>query len=412
MKYLLCAIAAAVVSCLSATAQKDLVREGRIRDFQHTDLDMDGTEDSLWYDMQDSTIVFSLSSRDYEPFGVKYIIEWVEGYPRGSLSVGKAGEFHVVYSHMRSWESFTYQYEPVSGRFRLAEYYYEGHGNAVNDGSGYMRLDFLESWFTADWSYYDEGQEELIPLPIVEVYVDNPAVYLGDDTDFAFPGYDLYESYKENYYPDYSFEGIFKGFVYDYDYPGIIVVPTDGSEQCGSMVAANYEELYRGDLIELTQGMHFYEEPGDGSYRAHHVTVDIELMKAGPLRRFMESNRKAIDYADDSQWVEQWDYRRIESVEYYLAVGRDKQVARAMRTQGVLRVFFSDFNPEAVGIDEYHKCFTAEIYNDPDGTGWEGVRSGELKPLRTLVLELYNDVEIRYWIVDDRDGSLTTLDIK
>ncbi len=392
----------------TAAAQED---SPHIKDFLTADLDIDGVDDSMWYDTQDSTIVFSLSSRGNEPFAVKYCLE-EDGSMQNYLSVDDGGGgFSVITLNMRSWEYYSYKYEPESGRFRLAEYFHENYGNAVNDGSGTMSLDLLESWFTADWNYYDMEADSLVTLPTAGVYVRNPAVYLGGDTDFAFPGYELYESYKENYYPEYSFEGVFKGFVYNYDYPEIIVVPSDG-EQCSSLVAANYEELYRGDLIELTQGMHFYEEPGDGSYRAHHVTIDIELLKAGPLRRFMESNRKAIDYADDSEYTERWDANRIEAVDYYLAVGGDKQVARALRKPGVLRVFFSDFNPEAVGIDEYHKCFTAEIYNDDAGAGWDGVRSGELKPLRTLVLELYNDVEIRYWLAGDRGGKLKQLNIK
>ncbi len=409
MRYLLFIITAAVFLCYSAAAQ-GLAAERPVREHCTGDLDGDFEEDAVWYDVLDSAIVFKLSSRGYEEFGVKYYLE-EESFAENHLFIDD-GVFSITTAHMRGWESYSYRYDAGAGRFRLAEYYHESCGNAVSDASGSMSLDFLDNWFTADWNYYDYEKKELVALPTVVVYVNNPVIYFGDDTDFEFPGYDLYDSYKEAYEPPYTDTLRLVGFEYDYDYPVMVSAGADGDD-CYNLVMCNYEELYRGDLVSATTSICFYQEPGEGeSYRARMAISDIELVDAGPLRRFMESNRKAIDYADDSQYADRWDARRIDAMNYYFAVTHDKRVARAMRRPGGMRVLFRDYD---TWLND-SVLFTAEIYDDGNGhgdgvDGWDGVKNGELNPLRTLVLRMHGDFDVEYWLVNGRNGTWKQLKI-
>lgn len=270
------AILPAFLWCFTAYGDTD---KGTPIEIKTGDLDNDGVTDSIWYDYCDSVIVFKLSSRDFQPFAIAYDMEG--GAPDRSYLTAREGEFYTTIFHMRSSDYYTYQYEPESGRFRLAKYNHENYGNAANDGSGTMTQDFLTGKFTADWNYYDHEIDSLIALPTVTVYVDNPPIYLGDTTDFAFPGYELYESYKKAYQEPSIDTVRFTRLTYDYDYAEL-EGQRFGEETlfCG-MIACNHEELNEGDLLRITTGIHCYQEPGDGSYRAAVMITEIKVIEPG-----------------------------------------------------------------------------------------------------------------------------------
>lgn len=389
---------ATIVSGSYAVAQ-DAPDMRHVWDFYRANLDMDGEGDFIWYDVADSAIVLRLSSRGYEDFSVRYPLAVEDGYPRDHLLIGDKGEFLVMSPGMRCYEYDAYRYETVSGRFRLVKCLHKNYGNAANDGMGTMSLDLLTGIFTGEWTYYDYEAEKLVPLPKVTVLVDNPPIYLDGDRDFRFPGDELYGNYKEAYAPDHEFTAVFDGFLYNYDYPTICVTLSDGESWEGP-VAGNYEELYKGDLLRLTQGTYCYEEPGDGSFRAGTMVTDIEVVGPGPLRRFLEGNRKTMDYAGDSQYVDDYERRRLAAIDYYFAVGGDKCVGRYFRKPGVLRVVFHDIDNR--DSESPNVCFLAEIYNE-DG--------GKRQLLRKLVLEMFGDFGVRYWLADE-PGPWTLLDIE
>lgn len=270
-------------------AQINLSEPSYISDYIFSTIDNDDITDSIYYHTPDSTIVFLLSSLNFQPLRLKYCME--NDNSIRSLTAHKGG-FAITTNHMRSWNSSTYTYEPDSKRFRFSGYYEENYGNAANDGSGTMSLDLIEGKFVGDWYYYDHEIDSLIGLPPVTVHVDNPPIYWEDDElSIVFPGYDLYESYKKEYAPEHTDTIVFIGFEYDYDYECLIGKTMDGGTYYQS-VACNYEELYEGDLLEVTIGTHCYHEPGDNSYRAARRITDIKLIRPGRLRQFRDENQK------------------------------------------------------------------------------------------------------------------------
>lgn len=271
-----------VFAYLPANGQKNNSEPTYKQEISLGDIDDDNITDTLYYHAPDSVIVFLLSSNGFQPLLQEYYMDSMD--PEHTYFSAFNGGFMITTNHMRASDIYSYSYEPDSKRFRLSGYFHENFGNALNDGSGTMFLDLITGEFTGDWSYYDLESDSLISLPTAAVHVDNPAIYLDDDiVDFSFPGYELYENYKEAYEPPYTFTLTFHSFEYDYDYATLVGIDANGEKQFET-VACNHEELFEGDLIELTRSTHCYEEPGDSSYRAANMITNIKVIRPSKLR--------------------------------------------------------------------------------------------------------------------------------
>lgn len=222
--------------------------------------------------------------------------------------------------------------------------------------------------------------------------VGNPPVYLDGDQDYNSPGQRLSDACVETYKPESEYEMTFLGFTYDYDFPEIAGVDSDGN-LIFDVAACNYEELYRGDLLRLTVGTHCYEEPGNGEFTARTMVTKIELVEPGPLRRFHENNRKALDYSDDSQYVDRWDTRRLDAIDWFIAASGNKRLKKYMRRPGVLRTHFSD-GPETE--ESGTLWFVAELTND---------HNGRSEKIMELLIEInYYSFDTKYYLTDGSGG--------
>lgn len=368
------------------------------------DIDKDGVNDTLVFDSDSKQLFCLLSGRNFDTLSLGVTPEdWVLTHIE-ACEGGIAG----VDSDMRYMLRYVWAFEKETERFRLTQYWNESLGNVANDGAGQMILDLLTGEFTADWYYYDHETDELIGLPTARVQVDNPPIYFDDTTDFVFPGYELYEHYKRAYGPPRTDTVRFSACYYEGgEYPILEGRTIDGQEYNGLM--ACYEQLYKGDLLSVTQSTVCYEEPGDGSFRAAMMITGIDIIEPGRLRQFRESNKKEIVYHDASAYSETWwDSRRPSGADYFIAAGNNKRVNRYLRKLGRMDIFFSDYEP---GEDDDpdiagRVCFLTEIYNDH-----KGKREEVCLIVMAMPYQEY-DGDTIYYDYDKKNGKLTPLNIE
>ncbi|NDV57907.1 hypothetical protein [Bacteroides sp. 519] len=162
------------------------------------DLDEDGVCDSLTYNLETTSLVLLLSTRNFEPFIVIY-----ENIGDRTTITASKGWFGITASHMRSVTDESFIYDSNKKQFRLAFISHENYGNALNDGSGRCFLDLLESRFEGYMSFYDPDKEELISTPTITMHVNNDPVYL-DDEEWVIhmPEEDYFRKYIYNYDKD------------------------------------------------------------------------------------------------------------------------------------------------------------------------------------------------------------------
>lgn len=370
------------------------------------DIDMDGVADTLVFDSDSRQLFCLLSGRNFDTLSLgttpeDWFLTHIEARDGGIIGYD---------SDMRYTLRYAWVFEKETGKFRLTEYSGDYLGDASNDGSGRMTLDLLTGEFTADWYYYDDEADSLIGLPTASVHVDNnPPVYFGDTTDFVFPGYEFYEYYREAYEPPYCDTVRFASYTYDGgEYPVLCGRSPDGG-QYYSPVGSGYRELFRGDLVRLTTEIHFYQEPGDDSYRAAMMVGDIQVIEPGKLRLFKESNKKEIVYHDTSQYSESWwDGRRPSGVDYFIAAGNDKRINKYLRKPGRLDIYFYDYEQREDDDPDIAErvCFLTEIYNDHDDKREEVCRIVMAMPYQEY------DSDTLYYNYDKKTGKLTLINIE
>lgn len=158
------------------------------------DLDEDGIRDSLTYNLENTSLVFLLSTHGFEPFFVIY-----ENIGDRTTITASKGWFGITASHMRAVNDENFIYDSDKKQFRLAFISHENYGNAQNDGSGRYSLDLLENKFEGYMSFYDLDKEELVSSPTVSLHVDNAPVYLDDEEWIIhMPEEDFFRKYMEN----------------------------------------------------------------------------------------------------------------------------------------------------------------------------------------------------------------------
>ncbi len=287
------------------------------------DIDGDHIMDSLYYDFQSDSIMVSLSTHGFKPFG----LEFYPGVDKVSLSAID-GEFTVHCTGIGTTEIESYVYEKETKRFRLVSLYKEHR-----DVYGYTEysLDLLGSEYEAFFSRYDEENDSLREYSDIRMVVDNEPIYWGDFSNLYLPGDDFFNQYKNNCTAAAPDTAIFIGIDKDYDIHSLTGINLKG-EGINMTFAANADEIYKGDTICLHFGIYCSQEAGDGNiFYALSSVSDIDKIADGSLSKFYKANKKEIvyvDFGEDDQLA----------VDYFLANTTDKTITEYLESSGQFKI--------------------------------------------------------------------------
>lgn len=355
-------------------------------------IDNDNILDSIYFNFQNQTMVFLLSSSDYKPMVIE-IEKMLDDATKNSINIFKGG-IEFTSSTMRTDASSTWIYEEATGKFRLSHLHKDYHGPLEHST---IECDCLTNEFTGSWSYYDPAVDSLVTLPTVDLHLYNPAVYLNDSIiDYYIPSEEFLQSYKDANVPSVTYTGRFNTFTYEGgEHYNLSMKMPDGLEY-NNLVGCNYEQIYRGDSINVTEGTTFYSEPGEGEhYYARVMITDIQLLEPGEIRLFHETNKKEIDYHPNTDFYtrDAWENRIEDGIVYFLAQTSHKPVRKSLKKQGKMDIYISDYQQENPQIDTEGISFLVEIFN---------TFNGKTETICRFVMEMCSAEEIRYDIVDEK----------
>lgn len=331
---------------------------------QYAEADIDGDKimDSIYYDSQSDSIIISLSTKGFKPFGLEFntsadivSLSAIEGY------------FTIYTVEMNTTEIEDYAYEKESNRFRLV-YLYKEH----RDVYGYTEysLDLLGSEYSAFFSRYDEKNDSFREYSDIRMVVDNDPIYWGDFSNLHLPGDDFFNEYVDNYDAVLVDTLLVVGVNKDYDTYSLMGVDTKGLS-CNIPLSADTEHIYKGDLVHLHYGLCCSQEPGDGNiFYARQEVFGIDKIEEGALSKFYQTNKKEIEYFgfdEDSRLA----------VDYFLANTKDKKIAKSLKSSGKLKITqmsiekkIADYNYEGdllieiVNIDKGKETFVCKLILD------------------------------------------------
>lgn len=139
------------------------------------DIDLDGVSDTLVFDSHTKQLSCLLSSRNFDTLLLGDTPEeWrftdVGAYDGGIEAYDRGMNYSLYYA---------YSFEKETGKFRLTRY--TGHFYGNSDNSGNFNLNLKTGRLRANWNYFDYEQNKLLPLPKVDIMMECPAPYWGDD---------------------------------------------------------------------------------------------------------------------------------------------------------------------------------------------------------------------------------------
>jgi hypothetical protein len=156
-------------------------------------VDGDRIADSVYYDFGKRFLVIRLSGRDFEPVTAEY--EWESGELSWLIFEAGTGGLYCSYESKKLTESFTFDYEEVSEKFRLKEIFGAYRG-PIYYSHNFLNLSTGE--FRGSGYYSDPRSGEFSELPETETLWSVPVVYLSEESDFDFGTLcnELFESLK------------------------------------------------------------------------------------------------------------------------------------------------------------------------------------------------------------------------
>lgn len=330
---------------LTAQTRKDISEisfsihnEDEVQKYCVADLDEDGICDSLTYDYEKMSLVFSLSTRNFEPLSILH-----EHIGDQTIIVADTGWFNITALHMRAVNDETFIYDSKQQRFRLAQISHENYGNATNDGSGTFSLYFLKGRYEADINFYDYENETLLSCPSVSMQVDNDPIYL-DDEEWVYymPEENFLREYMEKYTPDYCDTITFLGYDIDYDLERLLG-EKDGESYS---IICNDQGFNRGDVISIKVGTQGYQEVADKSlFYVLTMGYGATKVEEGALSKFYRTNKKEINYHNTPDG---YSYSVISpmDVDYYLANTTNKVLLKYFKKPGSFEIEYSKASAE------------------------------------------------------------------
>jgi len=160
------------------------------------DLDGDGIMDSVY--MENSRVTCCLSTQNFKKTQ-NHEIE-ILNY-MSYISDVKNG-FYFENHWMRAGYKNQFRYDSKAKRIQLIGMSRYEFGNVANDGSGESSINLLTNDYIGDWSYFDEGKEELIKIPTIKTKMSFGKIYLEDFSEETYFGFaekcaELYHIHKE-----------------------------------------------------------------------------------------------------------------------------------------------------------------------------------------------------------------------
>lgn len=305
------------------------------------DMDNDDIPDTLAYDIERASLLFSLSSQDFNPFSIVY-----ENIGNFTTITAGTGGFDITASHMRAFNYESYIYDSENKRFQLAYISHENYGNAANDGSGSFYLDLIEGEYEGYMNFYDYENDTLGSSPYINMHIDNDPVYLDDEErTYYMPDETFLRECMEKYTPYYSDTIKFLGYDIDYDFWSLIG-EKDGEPY--SVTCGDLDSLNRGDIISLKLGTFYFQEYGDKSiFHVRTAGYESTKIKEGKLSQFYRENKKEINYHNIPNG---YSYSVVSpmDIDYFLANSTDKTLLKHFKKPGSLEIVYSDSSEEDI----------------------------------------------------------------
>lgn len=163
-----------------------------------TDIDYDGKYDSIFIEINKSTIVCLLSTLNYKPVSSKPI----EILNEQSGIIKTKNGFAFFNDWMRAGYKNYFRYNSKTKKIQLIGMSRYEFGNAAQDGSGESSVNLLTGDYIGNWKYYDIEKDNLIKIPTIRTKIKVKPINLEDFNDEIYFNYaescsKLYLKYKE-----------------------------------------------------------------------------------------------------------------------------------------------------------------------------------------------------------------------
>lgn len=154
------------------------------------DVDFDGINDTVFLNVEKSTIVCQLSSQKFvkissQPINILNEISGINDTKNG---------FEFFNDWMRSGYKNQFRYNKKTKKIQVIGMSRYEFGNAANDGSGESSVNLLTDDYTGNWNYFDNlannEKGELVKIPTIRTKMKFKTIYL--------------ETFNENTYFNYG----------------------------------------------------------------------------------------------------------------------------------------------------------------------------------------------------------------
>jgi len=162
------------------------------------DIDNDGKNDSVFVDVEKSTIVCILSTLNYKSVSSKPIE--ILNEPSGITETKNGFEFFNDW--MRAGYKNQFRYNTQTKKIQLIGMSRYEIGNAANDGSGESSVNLLTGDYIGNWNYSDQETDILIKIPTIKTKMKFKNINFEDFAEETYFNYaekcaELYHKHKK-----------------------------------------------------------------------------------------------------------------------------------------------------------------------------------------------------------------------
>lgn len=155
------------------------------------DIDNDGKNDTVFIDVEKSTIVCNLSTLNYKSVSSKPI----EILNESSRVLETKNGFAFFNDWMRAGYKNQFRYNSKTKKIQLIGMSRYEFGNAANDGSGESSVNLLTGDYIGNWNYFDHlannEEGELVKIPTIKSKMKFKIINIEDFSD------EIYFNYAE-----------------------------------------------------------------------------------------------------------------------------------------------------------------------------------------------------------------------
>ena len=313
------------------TTNAEVGKKEKLPEKSIADIDNDQIMDSLYYDSQSDSIMFSLSTLCSKPFGLKNEIK-----EDVTKFIAITGGFCVHNRDKQSSEVKYFSYDTEVKKFRLTSLQ-----KRSEDGQEFTEysLDLTKSQYEASFSRYNTEADSCVVYDDIYMPIDNDPIYWGDLEKLHLPKDDFFNEYLNNISSTCQSDTIvFVGVDKDYDIYFTIGININGDYYSDPL--CSYIGIYKGDTVVLHYEMCCSQEPGDGDiFYARYCSTDMDKIGEGKLSKFYKFNKKEIVYLDFEE-----DEDTKLAIDYFLANTKEQLVADYLKSSGQLSIHLLDLN--------------------------------------------------------------------